>query len=126
MPKVLISDDDPLVVAAFTREARRAGIEVISDTSSDRVMELAKTQKPDLIIMDVHQRVDGRVLLARLKRDLETRDIRVIILSGMEDQLTRLICLNLGAFDYEVKPFDVCFLRKISRILGLAPLKSTG
>jgi CheY-like chemotaxis protein len=114
-PTVLISDDEPMLVSALSREARRVGLEPIADTTSD-VVTLAKRLHPDVILLDVHQRIDGRDLLARLKKDPETRDVKVVILSAVEDQFMRRVCLELGAEDYEVKPFDPTFLRKVARL----------
>ena len=90
-PIVLICDDEPLLVSAFAREARRNGLTVVTDTSSEELLQSAQNLQPDLIL-DIHQKIDGRV--ARLKRDPKTRDIRVLILSAVEDQLTRHMCLN--------------------------------
>jgi DNA-binding response OmpR family regulator len=118
---VLISDDEPMLVSAFAREARRNGITVITDTSSDDIVGLAKSTQPDLIVLDVHQKVDGRVLLGRLKREPKTHHIPVLILSGVEDQLTRHMCLSLGAVDYDVKPWDSVFMRKVMRLVGVDP-----
>ena len=102
-------------MAALSRGARRAGMEPVTDTTSD-VVTLARQHHPDVILLDVHQGIDGRDLLARLKRDPETRDVKVIILSGIEDQFMRLTCLELGAEDYAVKPFDLAFLNRVARI----------
>ena len=120
-PLVLISDDEPLIVSSFARNARMFGLEVISDTTSERVLELARQYKPKVIVMDIHQRVDGRDLLARLKKDPETRDCQVIVLTGVEDQFTRHVCFDLGAVDYEVKPFDSTFMVKVARLAGVDP-----
>jgi CheY-like chemotaxis protein len=114
-PTVLISDDEPMLVAALSREARRVGLEAIADTTSD-VVGLAKRLHPDVILLDVHQRVDGRDLLALLKRDPDTCHVPVVVLSAVEDQFMRHTCLQLGAEDYEVKPFDPTFLRKVARL----------
>jgi len=116
-PTILISDDEPMLVTALCREARRVGLEPIGDTTSD-VVKLAKALHPDVILLDVHQRIDGRDLLARLKRDPETCNMKVVILSAVEDQFMRRTCLELGAADYEVKPFDPMFLRKVARMAG--------
>lgn len=115
-PTVLISDDEPLLVSALSREARRLGMEPIGDTTSD-VLAVAKRLRPDVILLDVHQRIDGRDLLAALKKDPETCHIHVVILSAVEDQFMRHTCLELGADDYEVKPFDPTFLRKVARMV---------
>ncbi|XXF77008.1 response regulator [Myxococcaceae bacterium GXIMD 01537] len=115
-PVVLISDDEPLVVSALAREARRSGLTCVSDTTSERVLELARQHRPAVIILDINQHQDGRDLLARLKQDPETRDCKVIILTGVEDQYTRHVCFELGADDYEVKPVDPTFMHRVARL----------
>lgn len=115
-PTILVSDDEPLLGNALKREARRLGIDVLVDTTSN-VVELALEVLPDLIVLDVHQRRDGRDLLAALKRNPATRDVPVIMLSANEDQFLRHTCFELGAADYEVKPFDPAFLRKMARLM---------
>jgi CheY-like chemotaxis protein len=115
-PVVLISDDEPLVVSALAREGKRSGLTCITDTTSERVLELARLHRPAVIILDINQHQDGRDLLARLKQDPETRDCRVIILTGVEDQYTRHVCFELGADDYEVKPVDATFMHRVARL----------
>jgi CheY-like chemotaxis protein len=118
-PVVLISDDEPLVVSALTREARRSGLSSVADTTSQKVLELARQHRPAVIILDIHQRQDGRDLLARLKQDPDTRACKVVILSGVEDQFTRHVCFKLGADAYEVKPFDNTFMTRVARMAGV-------
>jgi DNA-binding response OmpR family regulator len=118
-PTVLIADDEPLVVSALARSLRRAGFSFISDTTSEHVFQLAKDHQPALIVLDIHQKIDGRDLLAQLKKDPATRDIKVVVLSGVDDQFTRVLCLELGAEDYDVKPFDFTFISKLERMVGM-------
>ncbi len=115
-PTILISDDERPIAMAMQRELKRMGMTAIIDTDSN-VVELAKAHRPDLIVLDVHQRVDGRDLLAHLKHDPSTKDLPVIVLSGIEDQFVRHTCLELGAYDYEVKPFDPGFIRRMFRMI---------
>ena len=61
-----------------------------------QVLELAVRHQPAVIILDLKQHVDGRDLLAALKRDPRTKDIKVLVLSAIEDQFTRHVCLELG------------------------------
>ena len=118
-PTILIADDEPMIVSALTRVANSAGFNAIGDTSSTQVIPLAKAHRPQLIILDLRQCVDGRDILAQLKKDPETKNIKVIILTAVEDQFTRQTCLELGAVDYELKPFDSTFMQKIRRHVGL-------
>lgn len=119
-PTVLISDDEPLVVSALAREAKRSGLVCVSDTTSEHVLELARKHQPAVIILDINQHQDGRDLLAQLKKDPATRDCKVIMLSGVEDQFTRHVCFELGADDYEVKPCDPTFMTRIARLATAA------
>jgi CheY-like chemotaxis protein len=120
-PVVLIADDEPLLVSALAREARRSGLAWVSDTTSEHVLELARTHRPAVIILDIHQNLDGRDLLAQLKKDPETRECKVIMLSGVEDQYTRHLCFELGADAYELKPFDQTFMTRVARLAGVKP-----
>lgn len=119
-PTVLIADDEPLMVAALSRLVRRAGMSFIADTTSAHVVEMARQHQPAVIVLDVRQKMDGRDLLAQLKKDPTTRGIKVMMLSAVEDQFTRRLCLELGADDYDLKPLDICFVHKLARMAGVA------
>lgn len=108
MPKILISDDEPLLVKAIAREARRAGLEPVTVTSPELLQEAAVRLQPQVIVLDIHQRIDGRDLLAKLKHDPRTEHIPVLVLSGDEDQFLRHTCFELGARDYEVSRSTRC------------------
>ena len=116
LPVILISDDEPLMVSALAREARRQGLHFITDTSSEHVIDLARRHRPEVIILDINQRIDGRDLLSRLKKDPATRNSRVIVLTAIEDQFTRALCLQLGADDYQTKPIDSTFMQRVARL----------
>ena len=115
-PTVLVCDDEPFIISAIRRLARNQGLEVVGATDGAKVQEMASALQPDLIVMDVNQPHDGRDLLARLKSDPRTRAIKVLMFSAVEDQFTRLTCLELGAIDYAVKPLDVTLVAKLARL----------
>ncbi len=116
-PLVLICDDEPQIVSVLGRQAKRLGLQVIGDTHADRVCDLARKHRPAVIILDVMQDIDGRDILAALKKDPATKDLKVIMLSAVEDQFTRQVCLELGAEDYALKPFDLTFMAKVARLV---------
>ena len=120
-PTVLIADDEPFLVNALGRAAKAAGLAYVTDTSSVRVMELAKTYRPKVVILDIHQKIDGRDLLAKLKRDPETADITVVILTAVEDPTTRAMCAALGATEYYIKPHIGNFMERIAELCGVVP-----
>ncbi|MBL8957327.1 MAG: response regulator [Myxococcaceae bacterium] len=121
VPRVLISDDDDLVIRSLSRSARHEGLDPVAESDAGQVVEMAKEVLPEVIVLDINQRNhDGRDVLARLKNDPATRDIRVVMLTGVEDQLTRHDCLILGADDYVVKPVDPLFMVRIARKIAEA------
>jgi CheY-like chemotaxis protein len=87
--RTILIADEPLLVSAREREGRRSGLHCISDTTSEIVLALAREHRPAVIILDIHQRLDGRELLFQLKQDPLTRDCRVIMLSVVDDQHMR-------------------------------------
>ena len=119
-PQLLIADDEPGLVSALVRAARREGMSCVTDTTGSNVMKLARLHRPSVALIDIRQQVDGRDLLAALKRDPETRHIKVIMLSAVEDQFTRHLCFELGADDYETKPFDPRLMAKVRRMVQAA------
>lgn len=115
-PRILISDDDPLVLRTLSKLAERKGLEVIEDPEQE-VVELARKAAPDVILVDVHQpKVDGRNLLMRLKEAPATSDIEVFVMSGKSEPSTRTECLLLGALEFLPKPIDLDMFLFVSRI----------
>ena len=116
MACVLIADDELMVVRALTRQLTRRGMQVLSDTTSTKVQELARRHQPDLIILDLNQGVDGRELLIALKADPWTRAIPVVIVSGSDDEAAVTECLSLGAAAFGEKPFDDEFVTRMEAL----------
>lgn len=115
---ILISDDDPQLVAALTRLALAGGFAVIPDLESNVVM-LAQQHRPTLILLDVEQAVDGRVLLGALRRTPSLESTPIVMLSGHNHPVLKQFCLALGANAFQSKPFDGGFLRAIGEWMGL-------
>ena len=115
-PSVLISDDDQGVIRVFERGARREGLTPIAESDATRIVDLAERTEPAVIVLDINQtHLDGRDVLATLKANPRTRDIPVVMVSGIEDQQTRHDCFMLGADDYVVKPIDALFFTRLAR-----------
>ena len=121
-PTVLISDDNPYVIRALERLIGAEGGRIIADLNS-KVVELAGTHQPVLIILDIAQKTDGRQLLRKLKREVLTRGIDVFVLTASADPVVRELCLRLGASDYFLKPADARFFLKVGKYLALRKRK---
>jgi CheY-like chemotaxis protein len=113
LPTVLICDDEPLVVSSLSMFMRRAGLDPVPVTSSDDLWAAAIRLKPQLIVLDIRQGIDGRRLLAGLKAEPLTRDIQVVMVSGDLDPTIEQTCLRLGAALCEQKPLGIEFLDRL-------------
>ena len=120
-PHILIADSEEEVREALSRQAHALGLSSVTAGNVGEALHMARTLLPDVVVVDVSSRLEGRDLLAALARDEATSGIQVVVLSEWEDQFVRHACLKLGACDYSVKPFDHIFMRRLARKTGLSP-----
>jgi len=112
-PLVMVVDDNPDARAILVATVRKSGYRVIEAADGDTALALARTQRPDLITLDVlmPQR-DGWAVLSALKAEAELRDTPVIIVTMLAD---RSIALSLGATEFITKPVDRAHLAAVIR-----------
>lgn len=104
MAKVLLIEDDPLVIRMYQKILAFEGFEIESAPDGRVGIEKAKQIKPDLIFCDVMMpRMNGIEVLERLKADPETSDIPVIMLTNLSGTHDAEVALEKGAFAYMVK-----------------------
>lgn len=120
MKKILVVDDEPELRTAVKIRLEVEGYDVIAAENGKQCLELARAQKPDLIILDLMMPVmDGYTALKRLKEDPELAKIPVIILSIKEKIKMEGLFISDMIEDYVEKPFETQeLLSKIKRILG--------
>jgi two-component system, OmpR family, KDP operon response regulator KdpE len=120
--RILIVDDDIEVQRVVKRAAEAAGFEVVQALDGAPALALATTEKFDLVLLDIGMpKMDGRVVLARLKQHPNCADVPVLVYSGLDAQTDRHVALGLGAEDFVDKPFDAGFLvTRIERLLEKA------
>ncbi len=106
MAKVLVVDDVADNVALLTYELADHGYKVVSAFNGRQALELARSARPDVILLDVMMPgMDGYEVCRRLKEDPELRSIPVIIISAREQEDDVVRGLDVGAHDYVTKPF---------------------
>ncbi len=116
--KILVVEDNDLLLGLLRRALEREGYEVVPVLSGVEMMKLLYVTKPDLIVLDVGlPDVDGRDLLAALKKDPRTVAIPVLVWSGRDPESDRRIVLDLGAEDYVAKGSPSTLVPKIERVL---------
>ncbi|EHK70464.1 response regulator receiver modulated diguanylate cyclase [Pseudomonas psychrotolerans L19] len=110
-PKLLIVDDQPLNIRIL-HELFRQDCETLMATSGAQALQLALTQQPDLILLDVMMpQLDGHEVLRRLQADPATAAIPVIFVTGQEGPDEEVTGLELGAVDFISKPINPVIVR---------------
>jgi DNA-binding response OmpR family regulator len=106
-PKVLVVDDDLLTQRVLQLYLHRAGYRMLGASDGKTAIKLARSESPQLIILDVIMpQIDGWTVLRRLRRAKITQRIPVILLSGDADLMSREESLNCGADQLLVKPIS--------------------
>ena len=104
---VLVADDDPVILRLIQVNLELEGYDVFLAQNGEEAVELARAEKPDLVILDIMMpRLDGYQACERLKADDETRDIPVVFLSAKAQQSDIEKGKAFGVEEYLTKPFD--------------------
>ncbi len=119
--KILIVDDEVYILHILDFSLGAEGYEVITAADGEEALEKARTEKPDLVVLDVMMpKVDGFEACRRLKNDPETREMPVILLTAKGREVDRKMGIEVGADDYMVKPFSPSkLIQKIESFLSV-------
>jgi len=121
MKKILFIEDEAALQKAFSEVLRRADYKVISALDGEIALRLAKSEKPDLILLDlILPKKHGFEVLKELKEDPELKEIPVIVLTNLEKMEEVEKALALGAKTYLVKTrYNIEeILEKVKQILS--------
>ncbi len=120
MAKILLVEDNELNWDMLSRRLRRRGYEVVVATDGRQGVEMASTEDPDLILMDMGLPVvDGWEATRQIKQTAETQKIPIIALTSHAMKGDREKAISAGCDDYDVKPIDFPrLLGKIQHLLG--------
>jgi DNA-binding response OmpR family regulator len=117
-PRVLIVDDDPVILRLLQINFRLEGYEVDTATRGEEALERARSDRPDVVVLDVMMPgIDGWEVCRRLKETPEARNIPIIFLSARAQDEDRERGYALGVDEYVTKPFDPSHLVEIVRRL---------
>lgn len=103
--KILIIDDDELLVGAIQRKFETAGFQVITATRGGQGRERVKSDSPDLVILDLALPDDDGTDICRDVRAFSR--VPIIMLTGRAEETDRIVGLELGADDCVTKPFSL-------------------
>jgi two-component system alkaline phosphatase synthesis response regulator PhoP len=118
--RILVVDDEIYIVHILDFSLGMEGYEVLTALDGEQALEKARTEKPDLIVLDIMMpKLDGYETCKRLKADAETKDVPVILLSAKGRNVDQKVGFEVGADDYITKPFSPRKLvERINAILG--------
>ena len=104
--RILIADDEAVVRLVVGRILDRDYV-VLEATNGEEAVEIAKGQKPDLILMDlIMPKMDGYTACSEIKADQATRGIPVVILTAVGHELNKKYAVEMGAEGYVTKPIS--------------------
>ncbi len=104
---ILVVDDTLPNLALLSEMLKARGYRVRPVPSGDLALQAAKSNPPDLILLDVHMpEMDGYEVCERLKADEKLRDIPVLFISGLSETTDKVKAFQVGGADYITKPFQ--------------------
>jgi DNA-binding response OmpR family regulator len=120
--RILVVDDEPDAVELVAFNLRQAGFSVTTAADGAEALQKARTQRPDLIVLDIMlPELDGFEICKLLRHDPTTAKMPIIMLTAKAAEVDRVLGLELGADDYLTKPFSPRELTlRVKKILNRA------
>jgi DNA-binding response OmpR family regulator len=105
--KILVVDDEPEAVELVEFNLKQSGYAVMTAADGAEALKKAKSQSPDLIVLDVMlPEMDGFEICKTLRLDPATARVPILMLTAKAAEIDRVLGLELGADDYLTKPFS--------------------
>ena len=104
MKKILVVEDEPQLQQVYKKKLTEEGFEVFITASATDSLELAKKQKPDVVLLDIilpNTHLNGFDILEQIKRNPDLQHIPVLVLTNLDSE--RKVAMTIGAQDYLVK-----------------------
>ena len=113
---ILVVDDDPEIVAMLTTRLGHRGYQVTAASDGHRALELAKREKPDIVLLDVMMPGKTGWEVARtLRHDPTCSGVKIVMLTAIGEQVNEMTSPLYGADAHIDKPFE---FEKLERIIG--------
>lgn len=105
MPRtILVVDDDPHIRQLLAFALDKAGLSTIEAADGEAALAAVAAHGPDLVVLDINMpRMDGLEVCRRIRAQ---GDLPILFLSSRDDEIDRVLGIELGADDYVVKPFS--------------------
>ena len=127
-PVVLVVDDEKDLVELIAYNLKRNGYDVLTANSGDAAIDVAKSERPSLVLLDLMlPGTSGTEVARRLKADARTRAIPIVMLTAKSEETDVVVGLTLGADDYVTKPFSMkILLARLGSVLRRAEAAPAG
>ena len=103
--RILIVDDEQPIVDILVYNLQKEGYSTITANDGEEAIDKALTEKPDLILLDIMlPKVDGLTVCKKIRN---TSNIPILMLTAKDEEIDKILGLELGADDYITKPFSV-------------------
>jgi DNA-binding response OmpR family regulator len=107
-PNLLIVDDSPANLELLVGMLQNRGFRVRPVASGERALQAARSEPPDLVLLDINMpEMDGYEVCRRLKADATLKEIPVIFISVMDGVIDKVKAFSAGGVDYIAKPFHL-------------------
>lgn len=118
-PKILVADDNRITLKVLCKTLKSENYQVFAAENGLDALEIVSGKKPDLIVTDYNMPLmDGMMFIKKLKSQLSTRYVPIIMLTGKDEVESEVEVINAGADDYLVKPVNPKrFLARVHRLL---------
>jgi DNA-binding response OmpR family regulator len=126
MKSILVVDDEPKIVQLARDYLEHAGFGVVTARDGREAIQAVRQHRPDLVVLDLGlPEVDGLDVTRTLRRD---SNLPIVMLTARDDEVDKLLGLELGADDYLTKPFSprelVARVKAVLRRTEISPDKS--
>lgn len=104
--KILVVDDEAVLVETLAYNLEQAGYQVMTAADGASALDVARREKPDLIILDLMlPEMDGLEVCRQLRRESSTAITPILMLTAKGEEIDKVVGLEVGADDYVTKPF---------------------
>jgi len=123
--KILVVDDEPTLVATLKYNLERDGFEVVTADDGASALNLARSHRPDLVLLDLMlPGLDGFEVCRILRRETQAP---ILMLTAKGDEIDKVVGLELGADDYVTKPFSMReLIARVRALLRRADIRPDG
>jgi len=123
--KILVVDDEPTLVATLKYNLERDGFEVVTADDGASALNLARSHRPDLVLLDLMlPGLDGFEVCRILRRETQAP---ILMLTAKGDEIDKVVGLELGADDYVTKPFSMReLIARVRAVLRRADIRPDG